>query len=226
MSVVPLTAANLKHVAVDTSMESRVEQFYQQIPPNMLQRSASHGLPEKKSPLPSPARRRRPQSTSRRRASAFSQQQSDDASRSSVILAPRVLPFPYHNDSHFLPIVEKHRHIHRAKSIASLASSSIDSVKCASSALSPPPSPAPSIKRRKLTSRTQSNLTTASTSQATQPKMATSPPPAKQVPLAPPLTPAPTSVRRIQPKTRPQKWLQKIWNMFSRRSLNFPFATA
>ncbi|ORZ25902.1 hypothetical protein BCR42DRAFT_401172 [Absidia repens] len=108
-----------------------------------------------------------------------------------VLQSPRLLPFPYHNDSLFLPTVEKHRQLEKARSAAVIRSSSSfvanhrhfdkhttstfdsihsvsSSVSSSSSQLSPSPS---SSKRRKIIyhHRTCASTTSSSHWSSSQP---------------------------------------------------------
>ncbi|CAO3594491.1 unnamed protein product [Absidia cylindrospora] len=69
-------------------------------------------------------------SSKKRKQKSSSSSSSSSSSRqfhsrdTTVLQSPRLPPFPYHNDSLFLPTVEKHRQLEKAKSIAVIRSSS------------------------------------------------------------------------------------------------------
>ncbi|ORX58188.1 hypothetical protein DM01DRAFT_362801 [Hesseltinella vesiculosa] len=178
MTTLPLTSTNLKQIPTVMSMESRIDQLYRDVPPN--------GLQSRRKPR---SRMSTGSSSSRHRRLQAQQYSDQDTARSSVLLSPRILPFPYHNDSHFLPVVEHQRQLQRAKSIASLRPS-VDTMRCgASSILS---SPTPSLTPRRRTSQSI---------------------PCPRPTSAPAVPPMPRPRKSMA--SRP--WLQKIWLFFKRK---------
>ncbi|SAM01143.1 hypothetical protein [Absidia glauca] len=118
----PLTTDNLKKKGQYDSDAN--------VPPTLLERYCQEILTT--SPMDTPKRRKQRSSSSAQPKSRPSSQRRQSSSIKSststtrdntVMESPRLLPFPYHNDSLFLPTVEQHRRMERARSVASIKSS-------------------------------------------------------------------------------------------------------
>ncbi|CAO3632218.1 unnamed protein product [Cunninghamella blakesleeana] len=124
--VFPLTSENLKHYQVKSNSLNNTKRFCQDlvmIPSNQPEPSITNNNKHY-----SPKREKQTRSSSvggqpiknRRSVSIKSNQSQRDHT---CMESPRLLPFPYHNDSLFLPTVEHHRHqLRKVKSIASINS--------------------------------------------------------------------------------------------------------
>ncbi|KAI9308066.1 hypothetical protein BJ944DRAFT_260909 [Cunninghamella echinulata] len=136
-SPLPLTSENLKNHQIKkaSSLKNKDTERYCQnlimIPSNTTDTSSHYTAKRQK---------QRPSSTSavissnhkqinnnNRRSISIrsSQSQHNNANnnrKNSCMASPRLLPFPYHNDSLFLPTVEQHRHVRKVQSISSIHS--------------------------------------------------------------------------------------------------------
>ncbi|KAI8098889.1 uncharacterized protein BX664DRAFT_319864 [Halteromyces radiatus] len=198
----PLTMDNLKKKTLDSGISSTDD---------VLERYCQDILLQSSSTTP---KRRKQRSTlssehSRRQSGSIKSSTSRD---NTVMASPRLLPFPYHNDSLFLPTVEQHRQLERAKSVASTSSmsftanrrqsnnnSTIHSTLSSSSSSPPLPrrqsSAPPTIsKRRKVVH--QSDL------------------PSSQVPTQT----LPKKKHLSSPKPFTKAWFERIWKLMKKSS--------
>lgn len=129
LDYIPLTTDNLMKKAQYESTSIPPTVLVEQYCQNMMMTDALSNT------VATPAKRRKPRSTStsshkirpssqRRQSSSIKSSTSTTTRDNTVMESPRLLPFPYHNDSLFLPTVEHHRRMERAKSVASMRSSS------------------------------------------------------------------------------------------------------
>ncbi|ORZ18992.1 hypothetical protein BCR42DRAFT_411999 [Absidia repens] len=127
LNYIPLTTDNL--------MKKAQYELTASIPPTVLvEQYCQDMMTVSPNSVAAPMKRRKQRSasssshkirpSSQRRQSSSIKSSTSTTRDNTVMESPRLLPFPYHNDSLFLPTVEQHRRMERAKSVASIRSSS------------------------------------------------------------------------------------------------------
>ncbi|CAO3598074.1 unnamed protein product [Absidia cylindrospora] len=127
LNYIPLTTDNL--------MKKAQYELTASIPPTVLvEQYCQDMMTVSPNSVAAPMKRRKQRSasssshkirpSSQRRQSSSIKSSTSTSRDNTVMESPRLLPFPYHNDSLFLPTVEQHRRMERAKSVASIRSSS------------------------------------------------------------------------------------------------------
>lgn len=122
LNYTPLTTDNLKKKGQYDSDAH--------VPPTLLERycqdiltASPRETPKRQKQRSTSSTRSKSRPSSQRRQSSSIKSSTSTARDNTVMESPRLLPFPYHNDSLFLPTVEQHRRMERAKSVASIKSS-------------------------------------------------------------------------------------------------------
>lgn len=249
LDYIPLTTDNL--------MKKAQCELTTSIPPTVLvERYCQDMMTVSPNSVASPIKRRKQRSTSssshkirpssQRRQSSSIKSSTSTTRDNTVMESPRLLPFPYHNDSLFLPTVEQHRRMERAKSVASirssssfgnhqqqqplgsqLAPSSARSSTAFSASLPPPPlspkrqrSAPPTLSRRPkaLPPQRFCEVSMPSTVPMTQYQQKRD----KQhlpAPSSPEILPSRPTKKQTTSSTLPYSWLRKVWKLLKKSSL-------